>query len=228
MRLSNQLVCSIKEQLVTKHKLLIISALIVISLGITYSGWTQTSGPAASPAQAESPAEAPSPRAEGVTSATVVVVHGKIVKVNKRRKQVTLQGPEGRRVTLDVRNPYNLNAAKVGASVVARFYEIVTVRKRKPGETVPSASLSEGIVTAKPGETPGAVGERHLSLLVTVAEIDQANSTVTLKGPDGSVEKVKVRNQYNLKRVKVGDELVVSVSRVIAISLAREPVAGAS
>ena len=210
-----------------KQNLFKILAIVVISLGIAYTASAQESSPAMSPSPAASPAEAP-PKAEGVTSATVVVVHGKIVSVNKRKKQVTLQGPRGHRVTLDVRNPYNLNAAKVGAPVVARFYEVVTIRKKKPGESVPSASLSEGIATAKPGETPGAVGERHVSLLVTVDAIDLANGTVTLKAPDGSVETVKARNPANLKRVKVGDELVVTVSRAIAITLAKEPEGQAS
>ena len=159
---------------------------------------------------------------EAVRSVTVITVHGKIAEVDKAKKQVVLEGPEGQKVTLRVNNPYNLNAAKVGEPVVTRFYEVVTIRKKKPEEVVPSASLKEGIATAKPGGVPGAVAEQQASLLVSVAAIDEANGTVAIKAPDGTVEKVKARDPKNLKLLKVGDDLVVTLDRAIAISLAKE------
>jgi hypothetical protein len=202
-----------------KLRAFLILAMLALSLPIAFGASAQEASSAPTPAQA---------KPEGVVSATVVTVHGKIVKVNKARKQVTLELPGGQKVTLDVQNPYNLNAAKVGASFVARYYEVVTVRKRKPGESVPSASLTGGIATAKPGGTPGAVGEVHVRLLVTVDAIDQANGTVTVKAGDGTVETVKARNPQNLKRIKVGDELVVSISRAVGITLEKEAGGGAS
>jgi hypothetical protein len=50
---------------------------------------------------------------------------------------------------------------------------------------------------------------------------------VIVKGPDGTVETVKARDPKNLKQLKVGDELVVSVYRAIAISLEKESASGA-
>jgi len=191
---------------------------IAIGLGFIRGAWAQSAPPAASPEASP----------EGVMSGTVVTVHGKIASVNKAKKLVTLEGPEGRKVTLRVENPYNLNAAKVGEPFVARYYEVVTIRKKKPGENVPSASISQGVATAKPGGVPGAVGERHISLLVTVDAIDLANGTVTVKASDGTTETVKARNPQNLKRIKVGDELVIGISRVIGISLEKEAGSGAS
>jgi len=214
-----------------KRRAPLLSTIVVLGLGLgaNCGALAQEASPAAMPAQEVSPAATPAEaKTEGVVSATVVTVHGKIVKVNKARKQVTLEGPEGNRVTLDVRNPYNLNAAKVGAPFVARYYEVVTIRKKKPGESVPSASLSGGIATAKPGGVPGATGEMHIGLLVTVDAIDEAKGTVTVNAADGSVETVKPRNPQNLKRLKVGDQLVVGISRAIAISLEKESGSGAS
>jgi len=63
---------------------------------------------------------------------------------------------------------------------------------------------------------------RQLSVVVSVVAVDEANGTVTVKDPDGTVETVKARDPKNLKVFKVGDELLVSLSRAIAISLARE------
>jgi hypothetical protein len=202
-----------EEQMMIKRWAFLISAIVALSLGINYRASAQEGSPAATPAQATT---------EGVVSATVVTVHGKIAKVNRAKKQVTLEVPGGQEVTLDVQNPYNLNAAKVGLPFVARYYEVVTVRKKKPGESTPSASLKGGIATAKAGGVPGAVGELHVKLLVSVDAIDEANGTVTVKAADGTVETVKARNPQNLKRLKVGDQLVVGISRAIGISLEKE------
>jgi hypothetical protein len=123
---------------------------------------------------------------------------------------------------LRVDNPYNLKAAKVGDPVVTRFYEVVTIRKKKPDETAPSFSLKGGIATAKPGRVPGAVAEAKASVVVSVTAIDETNGTVTVKAPDGTVETVKARNPKNLKQLKVGDELVVTLERAMAISVEKE------
>jgi hypothetical protein len=197
-----------------KRKILLIAALVTLGLGLN-RGASAQSGQATEASPPASP--------EAVRSITVVTLHGKIVEVNKAKKLVTLEGPEGRKVTLKVENPYNLRAAKVGEPVVTRFYEVVTIRKKKPDETVQSASLKEGIATAKPGGVPGAVAEQQASLLVSVVAIDEANGSVTVKAPDGTVERVKARDPKNLKQLKVGDELVVTLARAIAISLEKDP-----
>ena len=196
-------------------KVLVLAALM---LAAAILGYLPAWGQPAAPSQTSAP-----PSSEGVTSATVFTVHGKIVSVDRTEKLVVLVGPGDRKVALKVENPYNLEAAKVGESVVVRFYEVVNVRKRKPGEDVPSASLKQGIVTARPGGLPGAVADQQLSLVVSVVAINVANGTLTIRGPEGSEETVKARDPNNLKLVSVGDELVVSVSRAIGISLEKDP-----
>ena len=197
----------------------LLCAIVSLILGPGYIAWAQEASPAASPAEA---------KPDGMGSATVITAHGKIAKVNKAEKKVTLELPGGQEVTLNVQNPYNLEAAKVGTPFVARYYEVVTIRKKRPGESVPTVSLKGGIATAKPGGTPGAVSEVHGRVLVTVDAIDEANGTVTVKAADGTAETVKARNPQNLKRIKVGDELVVTVTRAIGITLQPESASKAS
>jgi len=160
----------------------------------------------------------------GMGSETVVTVHGKIVSVNRSKKTVTLEGPRGKQVTIHVYNPYNLETAKAGAPFVAKFYEIVTIRKLLPGESLPAASLAEGIVSAAPGMVPGAAAGTRAQMVVTIDSIDKDKKTVAVEGPDGSVETVSVANPANLKHVKVGDKIVVTLTNVVAIAL--EPESG--
>jgi hypothetical protein len=66
------------------------------------------------------------------------------------------------------------------------------------------------------------------TVLVTVAAIDQANGTVTVKAADGKSRTVKARNPHNLKLLKVGDELVIVGYEAVAISLQKQSGGGAS
>jgi hypothetical protein len=160
---------------------------------------------------------------ESVRAATVLTIHGKVTAIDKAQKLVTIQVPSGKEYPLKVDNPYNLGAVDVGTGVIVRYYEVVSVRKKEPGESLPSLSVSEGVVTAKPGAAPGAVAEEHLKAVVSVVQVDEPNGTVTIKGSDGSVETVKANDRKVLSNLKSGDDLVITASRATAISLEKEP-----
>ncbi len=178
--------------------------------------------PATPLARAEATAPASAGDAESLRAATVLTIHGTITAVDKAQKLVTVQVPGGEKYTLKVENPVNLNAASVGTGIVVRYYEAVTVRKKKAGESLPALSLSGGVVTAKAGGVPGAVAEEHLKAVVSVVQVDKANGTVTIKGADGSVETAKANNPKVLSHLKAGDDLVITASRATAISLDKE------
>jgi hypothetical protein len=246
--MSNLTMSSIRES--KNHRLVTLSALLTTFVLILLSGCSSTnsSSSTASPnvasplpstqapvpssaapiAGSTPPAAMATPPVQehliGMGSETVVTVHGKIVSVNRPKKTVTLDGPRGKQVTIHVYNPYNLEAAKAGAPFVAKFYEIVTIRKLLPGESLPAASLAEGIVSATPGLVPGAVAGTQAQMVVTIDSIDRDKKTVGVEGPDGSIETVSVANPANLKHVKVGDKIVVTLTNVVAIAL--EPESG--
>jgi len=196
---------------VTRLAAVLVAAIAAFGLGTSVCAFAQSAESAASPEKSES-----------VRSATVLTLHGKIAAVNKAGKQVTLEAANGRKFILAVENPYNLEAVHVGDPVVVRYYEVVTIRKKKPNENVPTASVQEGISTAKPGGAPSGIAEQKISLLLAVTAIDAANGTVTVKAPDGTTETVRARNPKNLARLQVGDELVVTLSRATAIGIEKE------
>ena len=196
------------------HK--IASFLGLVMLGIALS-------PALQLVLAETTAPSSAGDAEGIRAATVLTIHGTVTAVNKAEKLVTVQVPSGQKYTLKVDNPINLDAAKEGVGVVVRYYEVVSVRKKKPGESLPALSVSGGVVTAKAGGLPGAVAEEQVNAVVSVVQVDQASGTVTIKGADGSIETAKARNPKVLSHLKAGDDLVITSSRATAIGLDKEP-----
>jgi hypothetical protein len=184
----------------------------------------ETTGSAQAATATPSPAMPSQEHLVGIGSETVVTIHGKIVSVNHAKKEVTLEGPDGKQVTLHVYNPYNLAAAKAGGPFVAKFYEIVTIRKLKQGESLPAASVAEGIVGAVPGQTPGVAAGTKVQIVVTINAINQNKKTIEVKGPDGSVETVSVGNGASLKHVRVGEKIAITSFNVVAVAL--EPEAG--
>jgi len=158
----------------------------------------------------------------GAGAASVVTVHGKIVSVDQEKKLVTLAGPNGKQVTLHVYNPYNLAAAKAGEPFVAKFYEIATIQKLAPGQSPPAPSLTQGIVSAAPGQTPGAALGSQYQFTVTIDAIDKNNKAISIKGPDGVVDEVDVANPEILDQVQVGEQIVVTLTDAVVVALDKE------
>jgi len=162
---------------------------------------------------------APKEAMPGKAVASSVKVRGTIDAIDKEKGTVTLKGPKGRTVTLEVRDPSKLEAIKVGDPVVATYMEAVAFQVRKAGTAAPGASVQEARVSSKPGETPaGAVG-REVTVTATITAIDKKARTVTLKGPEGNTETVKVRDAKNLEGVKAGDLVDITYTQALAVAL---------
>jgi Cu/Ag efflux protein CusF len=152
-------------------------------------------------------------------AASVTKVRGTVSAIDKDAGTVTLKGPKGRTLTLDVKDRQKLDMIKVGDPVVAAYMEAVAFRVQKSGSAAPSVSVQESRVSSKPGETPaGAIG-REVTATVTITAIDRKANTVTMKGPQGNTETIKVRDPKNLEGVKVGDLVEITYTQALAVSL---------
>ncbi len=197
-----------------------LSVLVTSVLSLAGCASTQSSPQTSVPSKIAAPTSA-TPVA-GIAAETVITVHGKIVAVDSASKQVTLQGPSGKDVTLTVNNPYNLQSLKAGDRYVAQFTESVSIVGKGPSDKRPVATLTAGLWTAKPGEVPGAAAARKAQLIVIVSSIDQADQRVTLQAPDGSTENIHVTNPGALQGVQVGDRITITLTQSVAIALAPE------
>ncbi|HEY7541573.1 MAG TPA: hypothetical protein VIF11_15620 [Methylomirabilota bacterium] len=158
-------------------------------------------------------------KAPGRAAGRAVTVKGTIAAIDKDKNTVTLKGPKGRTVTIEVKDPSKLDQIKVGDPVVATYMEAVAFQIKKPGTATPGTSVQETHATSKPGETPaGAVGQ-EVTVTATITAIDKAAKTVTIKGPDGNTETVKAKDPKNLDRIKVGDLVEITYAQALAVSL---------
>ena len=197
-----------------------VSAVIAIASVLTWSQsgaaadrlqLAQASGTDKAPAATEKPT--------GRAVGKAVQVKGTVAAVDKDAKTITLKGPKGRTLTLDVQDPSKLEAVKVGDPVVATYMEAVAFQIKKPGTATPGTTVQESRASSKPGETPaGAIGQ-EVSVTATITEINKKAGTVTIKGPQGNSETIKARDPKNLDLVKVGDLVEITYARALAVSL---------
>jgi hypothetical protein len=106
---------------------------------------------------------------------------------------------------------------KVGDKITARYYDNVVVRLKKPGEStvdVDSAALTRGTGTAAAGT---AAAQRTIT--VTVTAMDPKANSVTVKGPNNYVYSRKVRDKKTFNALKVGDQLDMTWTEAVLISV---------
>ena len=148
----------------------------------------------------------------------VVTVTATVEALDLATRMVTLKGPEGNTITFKAEETVkNLPQVKVGDQVVAEYYESVAIQVMKPGKV--QAGTAGAAATAKPGEKPGMVAAGETTITASIEAIDREMPSVTLKGSDGNMETYKVQDPKNLENVKVGDQVVLTYTVAVAISV---------
>ncbi len=160
----------------------------------------------------------------GTISEQTVTMKATVEKVDLAKRLVTLRGPDGKVVTITVSDSVkNLPQVKVGDEVNVGYYESLAYEVKKPGEAEPGVNVADVAAAAKPGERPAGAGARAVTVTSTIEAIDDKTPSVTLKGPDGNLVTVKVRDRAKLARVKVGDLVDITYTQAVAVSVEPAP-----
>ena len=159
-----------------------------------------------------------------VAMAREAKISAQVVGIDKATRTVTLKGPKGNIVDIvagdEVRN---FDQIKLGDLVVARYMQALTLELKKTKGGVREATEREAAVRAQPGERPaGAVG-RQVTALADVIDVNPKNKTITLKGPKGNVVTLDVHNPDQFKVVKKGDQVEVTYTEALALSVEPAP-----
>ncbi len=188
-------------------KTLILGVAVVFAL-------TMPTGVFAQAAKGTAPAEQPRVVKERTATMTATVT-----AIDLDKRIVTLKGPKGEVRDIKVGpEAVNLPQVKVGDLVVVKYYESLAVEVMKPG-AASGAGERSAIVRAKPGEMPGGMVAQQSTVTATVTAIDKKKGTISLKGPEGKTVVAKAEDPKNLDKVKVGDELLITYTEALAISV---------
>jgi hypothetical protein len=201
---------------------LIVSGMLVAPAAATWADEVRVAQATGAPAAAAPATAAPAAPAQAMPGKVVAgsaTVRGTISAIDKENSTVTLKGPKGRTVTLEVRDKSKFDVIKVGDPVVATYMEAIALHVRKSGTASPGMAAQETRVGSKPGETPAGAIAREVTVTTTITAIDKKANTVTLKGPHGNSETVKVQDPKNLNAVKVGDLVDITYTQALAVAL---------
>ena len=147
-----------------------------------------------------------------------------VVGIDKATRTVTLKGPKGNVVDIVAGDEVkNFDQIKLGDFVVARYAEALTLELRKTKVKAGEPTVREEAARAKPGERPAVAGAREVTAIADVIGVDPKKSTITLKGPRGNVVTLDVQNPDQFKVVKKGDQVEVTYTEALALSVEPAP-----
>jgi hypothetical protein len=170
---------------------------------------------------AEEQSNSSEPRA-GREAMVAVEVTAKVTAIDLATREVSLKGPLGNTVTFTVdQRVKRLDEVKVGDLVHADYYISFAAELRKPTpdeESHPIVQL-EGAAKAPPGTSPAAGGLRRFKVVTTVEGLDRPTQTITVKGPRGNYLTARVADPSRLSQVRIGENIVLTYTEALAISL---------
>jgi hypothetical protein len=150
----------------------------------------------------------------------------RVEALNQGSRMITLRDSSGYSTTYHVSpDVARLNEVKVGDSVIAE-YEVSVVGELRPPtaeEKADPVQIEKSSSRAPVDLSPAAATRRTVRIVTTVSAVDVPNMWVTLKGPMGDTTVVRARNSDNIKKLHVGDTIVINYVESSEISLVEAP-----
>ena len=154
--------------------------------------------------------------------AVLVTVTAAIENIDLANREVTLKGPLNNMVTFTVdQRVKRFNEFKVGDLVRADYYVSFAAELRKPTaeeEKTPFVLL-DAAGKAPPHSSPAAGGLRRFKVVTTVEGLDRPTKTITVKGPRKNYLTARVDDPSRLTQIRIGDNIVITYTEALAISL---------
>lgn len=158
----------------------------------------------------------------GRKQAVLVSVTASVEAIDLKNREVTLKGPLGNEVTFVVdKKVKRLDEVKVGDLVQAEYYIAVVAELRKPTaeEKKNPLVVLDAAGKAPPGAPPAAGGLRTFRVVTTIEGLDRPTQTVTVRGPRGNYLTARVADPSRLTQARIGDNVVITYTEALAISL---------
>jgi len=153
------------------------------------------------------------------TIAEAVELQGVVTAIDKNTRELTIKGGSGKDVTFTAGPQIkNFKQIKVGDLVTLNYIAALGLELKKGGGRLRERIESEQTVAAKPGEKPTAGKSRTVKVLADVTAVDAAAGTITLRGPQRSLDLV-IKDKDLLKDVRVGDQIAATYEEALLVSV---------
>ena len=158
------------------------------------------------------------------SASQTMMVSAVVEEINHETRVVTVRKADGEAITFTASDEArNLDQVDVGDMLLAEYEETVSIQVMANDGLEPEAAAVDAMARTEEGEMPGFAAMEATIVTATVEEINIEANTFKLKGPDGTVNEYVARNPENLKRSKVGDLVVITVTQAVAIVVEEQP-----
>lgn len=159
-----------------------------------------------------------------VTVSESVAASATVESIDQVKRMVRLRTAEGRTLVMQVPpTVQNLGQVRVGDRVTVRFTEAVAAEVVKPGTGVTTTlGPTTSVERAPAGGLPGGTVAATMKGVVKIQAVDTVNNVVTIVGSDGVARPIRVvdaKAQEFIRGLKVGDEVQLTFSEAVAISV---------
>jgi len=151
--------------------------------------------------------------AQVTTTATVEAI-------DQATREVTLKLASGEQFSFVAGEAVkNLDQVRVGDQVKAVYAEAIAIEVRRADGSVPTVEVGGQSGTAAKGDKPAAGVVRELSMSASIEAIDRTNLRVTVKGPQGNLRILQIKDPKKLENVQVGDMVYMTYAEAVGISV---------
>jgi hypothetical protein len=142
-----------------------------------------------------------------------------VTEIDKAARKLTLQAPDGTKVTVKAGpEVVNFDQIQVGDQVKAKVTEQLVIFVRKSGEASPEGQVTT-VALAPVGAKPGVTMADTEETTAKVTAIDLKDHKATVQFQDGTFKTFKVREDVDLTKRSVGEEVVIRSTQAVAISV---------
>lgn len=159
-----------------------------------------------------------------MSTSRTMTVSAVVEAIDHETRVVTVKKADGEQITFTAsEEARNLDQVAVGDILRAEYVETLSIEVMANEGFEPDAAGAAAVARTKEGQMPGLAAMEQAVITAVVEEINIEKNTFKLREPDGTVNEYVARVPENLKRAKVGDLVVITVTNAVAIVVEEQP-----
>jgi hypothetical protein len=155
---------------------------------------------------------------KGEAVVATVTATATVTKINHKTREVHIKTTDGQVAkfvaSADVQN---LDQIKKGDMITVVYTEALAYEVKKHSTSAEGTTTTGAV--ANPGEKPAGAVAQQTTITVKITAINSKTASVTVKGTDGELETIKVKDPSKLNGLKVGDTVDITYIEAIAIKV---------
>jgi Cu/Ag efflux protein CusF len=170
----------------------------------------------ATPAK-QAPQSSPLPRHQETNTRTATAT---VQSIDQATRRVTLKEEDGN-VTTFTAGPLvrNLDQIQAGDKVAVTYTETFTIEVKRADGSQPAVTERSTGERAEQGGMPGGSVARETTISATITAVDRESGRLTVKGPEGNMRVIQVKDPKSLESVKIGDLVVATYGESLGVAV---------